>query len=133
MVESKVFVSLAIINDALVDKSIKFDNIIQEETMNHAINICDFYMGQYERMLENLSIHRFPDKIESELKTKTLKFQKVYAEMNGKHYRNSDLLNMFENTYGPRNLQKLISKGILFKKHSKPGEHPTYTKTLSNE
>ena len=107
--------------------------IIAPQTIENSIHICDFFMGQYERMLNNLSMHRFPDKLEQELKTKTPKFQKIYAELNGKHYGNSELCNLFDNTYGPDNIKKILSKNILFQKHKKGGQHPTYTKTLRNE
>jgi len=111
----------------------KFSTTIQKETVQNAIKICDFYMGQYERMLNNLSIHRFPDKLEQELRTKNPVFQKVYSELNGKHYRNSDLCNMFTDAYGEDNIKNILKRNILFQRHKKSGEHPTYTKTLKDE
>ena len=78
-------------------------------------------------------MHRFPDKIQEELSAKRPEFQTLYMQLNGLHYRHTDLCKHFESVYPRDNMKAILKKNILFKKHEKDGQRPTYTRTLKDD
>jgi len=103
-------------------------HIVEKATM-----LCDFFMGQYERMLKNLSAQRFPTAIQNELSKQSPEFQMLYNQLNGKEYTNGELVEHFSSYCKAQNVHKRILKNnILFKSK---GEHKgkRYTKTLRND
>ena len=72
---------------------------IPDTAVENATKICDYFMGQFGRMLDNLSMHRFPDKLSEVLKNKRPEFQRIYSKLNGEHYSFSDIVNIFAVSY----------------------------------
>tara|TARA_R110001606_G_scaffold399168_1_gene581252 strand:- start:4851 stop:6110 length:1260 start_codon:yes stop_codon:yes gene_type:complete len=98
-----------------------------------ATKVCDFFMGQYERMLNNLSVQRFPNAIQKELNKMNPKFQALYGQLNGRKYTNGELVTHFKDYCKEQNVHKNILKNtILFKKEGER-KQTRYTKTLSDE
>jgi len=100
-------------------------NEISTETIERVCIILEFFMHQFEMVLEN----RMPNYSKQILNEKRIEFQKVYGGMPvSKKYKRVELMKMFHGTYGDKTLSDTFQDSRLFIRSDK-----FYIKAIGNE